>query len=295
MRKQILLPIMLKALKKCAESLSNERDYQKEKNALRVLHGLSNTVIKKRREELLTQQPSVNSNDNELKKRVAFLDLLLTSTVDGQPLSDEAIREEVDTFMFEGHDTTTSGISFALYLLSKHQEIQDRVFGEITEIFGNKDTLQLSYENLQKMKYLDQVVKEVLRMYPSVPLISRLVTEDVVYDGQVIPKGVILILFPYQLHNNPTLFPNPDVFDPERFNPENSKTTNVYSYVPFSAGPRNCIGQKFAMLELKGTITKILHNFKLLPVVEHKIQLYTTAVLMSQNGLPIRLEKRKRI
>ncbi|KAF5277796.1 hypothetical protein FQR65_LT03776 [Abscondita terminalis] len=270
------------------------RDYQKEKKAVGILHALSNSVIKKRREELVNQQP-INLEDKESKKRVPFLDLLLTSTVDGQPLTNEAVREEVDTFLFEGHDTTTSGISFTLYLLSKHQEVQDRVFEEITEIFGDEETLQLSYENLQKTKYLEQVVKEALRMYPSVPLISRLVTEDVVYDGQVIPKGVVLILFLYQLHRDASLFTNPDEFDPERFNPENSKNMTVYSYVPFSAGPRNCIGQKFAMLELKGTVIKILHKFKLLPVVGHQPQLKGNAVIISENGLPVRLQKRRKM
>ncbi|KAF5277790.1 hypothetical protein FQR65_LT03770 [Abscondita terminalis] len=270
------------------------KDYQKEKRALRFLHELSNSVIANRRDELLTQQVYNLTDLEGSRKRIAFLDLLLTSTVDGKPLTKEAIREEVDTFMFEGHDTTTSGISFTLYLLSKHQEVQKKVLDEIITTFGDETILQLSYEGLQNLKYLEQVIKESLRMYPPVPIISRLVTEDVLYDGQIIPKGTVTVIFAYELHNNPSIFPNPDVFDPERFNVTNSKNISLYSYIPFSAGPRNCIGQKFAMLELKASVCKVLHKFKLLPVRGHTPKLKADAILISENGLPIRLEERHR-
>ncbi|KAF5277787.1 hypothetical protein FQR65_LT03767 [Abscondita terminalis] len=268
-------------------------DYHKEKEALKHLHGLSNSVIKNRREELQKQISNGVTITTELgtKKRIAFLDLLLTSTVDGKPLTNEDIRSEVDTFMFAGHDTTTSTIGFTLYALAKHQEIQDKVYEEVREVLGTANT-ELSYENLQQLKYLEQVIKEVLRFYSTVPAISRMVTEDTVYDGKTIPKGTVLQLMIYQLHHDPELFTNPEVFDPERFNAENSKQISLYSYVPFSAGPRNCIGQRFAMLEIKATVSKILQKFKLLTVIGHEPVLVVHAVTTSGNGLPVRLEKR---
>lgn len=271
------------------------KDYHKEQKAVKVLHGLSNSVIKHRYEEL-QEHNLKNVKDSEdwgLKKRVAFLDLLLTSTIDGNTLSHEEIREEVDTFMFEGHDTTSSGISFTLYCLSKHQEIQDKVFEEVAEILGDDKNAKVSYENLQNMKYLEKVIKESLRMYPPVPVISRILTENAIFQDKIIPKDVAIVISVYNLHRNPALFPNPDVFDPERFDTENLHNVPVYSYVPFSAGPRNCIGQKFAMLEVKATVSKILRTFKLLPVLEHQPLLVANAILTSENGLPIRLQKRK--
>ncbi|KAF5277800.1 hypothetical protein FQR65_LT03781 [Abscondita terminalis] len=267
------------------------KDYFKEQNALRILHGLSNSVIKTRRKELETRLSDCK-DDLETKKRIAFLDILLTSTFDGVALTNTEIRNEVDTFMFAGHDTTTSALSFSLYCLSKYENLQEKVYKEITEILG-KDNIELSYEKLQKMKYMEQFIKEVLRMYSPVPAFSRILTEDALYDGKIIPKRVRLIVFAYRLHHNPDLFPNPNVFDPERFNPENSKNMSLYSYVPFSAGSRNCIGQRFAMLGLKATVSKVLQKFKLLPVFGHEPILMGDAILSSENGLPIRLEIRK--
>ncbi|KAF5277799.1 hypothetical protein FQR65_LT03779 [Abscondita terminalis] len=234
-------------------------DYHKEKKALSVLHGLN---------------------------------VLLTSTVDGVYLTNEEIRDEVNTFLFAGHDTTTSALSFTVYTLSKYPEIQDKVFQEISDVLGNGEASQFTYENLQKLKYLEQVIKEVLRFYPPVPMFSRIVTEDVTYDGKIIPKGVVLLIFAYHLHHNPEFFDYPEVFDPERFNTENLKNISLYSYVPFSAGSRNCIGQRFAMLEIKTTVSKILQKFKILPVLGHEPVLLANAILTSENGLPVRFENR---
>lgn len=159
------------------------RDYQKEKKALKILHSTTNSVIKKRREELQKK----NSFDYEYdgfgkKKRLAFLDLLIQSTVDGQPLSDDDIREEVDTFMFEGHDTTSSGISFTLYSLATNPKVQEKVCDELHEIFEGDKERAATYKDLQDMKYLEMVIKESLRLYPPVPMYNRVLDSDVEYS-----------------------------------------------------------------------------------------------------------------
>ncbi|KAF5277788.1 hypothetical protein FQR65_LT03768 [Abscondita terminalis] len=250
---------------------------------------------KRKRGELQAQIASgvTTTNDLGTKKKIPFLDLLLTSTVEGKPLTNEEIRNEVDTFMFAGHDTTTSAISFTLYALSKHQEIQDKVFEEVIDVLGAEEPDEISYENLQKLKYLEQVVKEVLRFYSPITNIARVLTEDVIYEGNVIPKGTIIQVAIYHLHHNPELFPKPEVFDPERFNPENSK---VYLFIPLF---RLVLGleialvcQKFAMLEIKATVCKILQKIKLLPAVGHEPILVVDVVTTSENGLPLRCEQR---
>ncbi|KAK4880254.1 hypothetical protein RN001_008400 [Aquatica leii] len=271
------------------------KDSYKEQEAVDVLHTLRDTVIENRIKEFESMKSSGVEEliDLKSKKKVPFLDLILTTTIDGKSMPQEEIRSHVDTFIFSGHDTTSIGLSFTLYCLSKHQEIQNKVFAEINSVLNSDNGKVPSYENLQKMKYLEQVVKEALRMYPPVPFFSRILTEDVTYEDKILPKDLVLVVFVFNLHYNPVLFPNPEVFDPERFNAENSKNITLCSYIPFSAGPRNCIGQKFAMLEIKAAVCKILQTFKLLPVVEHEPVLCANAVLSSQNGLPIRFVKRK--
>lgn len=109
---------------------------------------------------------------------MAFLDVLLQSTVAGKPLTNEDIREEVDTFMFEGHDTTTSGISHTLYLLARHPQVQQKVFEEIQQVIGNDKDKPITMRELQDLKYLDVVIKESLRMYPPVPMIGRITEQE---------------------------------------------------------------------------------------------------------------------
>lgn len=127
------------------------------------------------------------------KQRMALLDVLLQSTINGAALSNEDIREEVDTFMFEGHDTTTSGISFALYLISRHPAVQTKLVQEITQVLGTDKTKPVSYRELQDLKYLECVIKETLRLYPSVPAIGREIREDIVL-GKEISKNLIKVL-----------------------------------------------------------------------------------------------------
>ncbi|XP_011883834.1 PREDICTED: cytochrome P450 4C1-like [Vollenhovia emeryi] len=119
---------------------------------------------------------------------------------------------------------------------------------------------------LQDLSYLDRCIKEALRLYPSVYLISRIPAEDVKLQSYMVRAGTFLHLNIYGVHRDPNFWPNPDIFDPDRFLPENIRNRHPYSYIPFSAGPRNCIGQRFAMLEMKAMIAPLVHNFYLEPV-----------------------------
>lgn len=269
--------------------------FKRERNALKVIQEHSASVISKRK-QVLAKSSGEDSDENNsvgIKKKYTFLDVLLKGRINGEPISPEDIREEVDTFMFEGHDTTAVGISFVLYCLSNHLDIQDKAYAEIEQIFGNDHDRPATYTDLQEMKYLEMVIKEALRLYPSVPAFGRHVVEDIEYDGSILPKGLSLIVAIFEMHRNSELYPDPDKFDPERFTLENCSDRHPYAYLPFSAGSRNCIGQKFAMLEIKSTVSKILRNFKLLPTIPaHQVQLVTKLTIFSSNGINMRLEKR---
>lgn len=260
--------------------------YQQQRKILSILHGFTNSIIRSRK-SAVTRRTSNDRSDEGISNRVAFLDLLLE-----YGLNDETIREEVDTFMFAGHDTTAAGISFTLYCLAKHPDVQQKVIEELRRIFDGDNDKAPTYQDVQKMKYLEMVIKESLRLYPPVPAFSRVLTQDVSFDGSLLPKGLVLTLCPLFLHRDSKSFPDSEKFDPDRFLPKNSATRSSYAYVPFSAGPRNCIGQRFAMVELKSTISKILRNFEILPVAGHEPELCIAAVLRSSNGLPIQIKTR---
>lgn len=167
-----------------------------------------------------------------------MLDTLLVAESKGE-IDAEGIREEVDTFMFEGHDTTAAGLVFIFFLMGQHKDVQQRVYEEIKGIVDEADGEPLGTSHFNDMVYADRVIKECMRLYPPVPFISRDLTEDIVISsGHRIPKGVECHLHIWDLHRDPEQFPEPEKFDPDRFLPEECVKRHPYAYLPFSAGPR---------------------------------------------------------
>ncbi|KAM7346802.1 putative cytochrome P450 4d14 isoform 2-T2 [Cochliomyia hominivorax] len=276
--------------------LTAPKAYQESERCIKILHDFTIDVIEKRRaalEESIEDGSFKNSEDSDLntKKRMALLDVLLQSTVNDVPLTNEDIREEVDTFMFEGHDTTTSGISFALYLIARHPEVQEKLVEEIRQVLGSDKHKPVTYRELQELKYMECVIKESQRLYPSVPAIGREVTEDTVVGDITIPAKTNLSLSLFMVLRDPDYFPQPDDFMPERFESESMQKIHPFAYTPFSAGPRNCIGQKFAMLEMKSTLSKMLRHFELLPLGPD-VKPVINLILRSTTGIHIGLRPR---
>ncbi|KAK2494093.1 hypothetical protein MC885_005001 [Smutsia gigantea] len=252
-------------------------------------------VIAERADEMKRDEGRSNGqgSSRSKNKRQAFLDLLLNVTDDeGKKLSHEDIREEVDTFMFEGHDTTASAINWSLYLLGSYPEIQKKVDNELDEVFGKSDH-PATLEDLKKLKYLECVIKESLRLFPPVPLFARNLNEDCEVAGYKIVKDCQAIIVSYALHRDPRHFPEPEEFKPERFLPENSQGRHPYAYVPFSAGPRNCIGQKFATLEEKTILSCLLRHFWVESNQKREeLGLAGELILRPTNGIWIKLKRR---
>ncbi|XP_036313639.1 cytochrome P450 4V2-like [Pipistrellus kuhlii] len=266
------------------------------KRNLEILHNFTNNVIHERANEIKREEERTSGDKGKTpsnRKRKAFLDLLLNVVDDeGNKLSHESIREEVDTFMFEGHDTTAAGINWALYLLGCYPEVQKKLDNELDEVFGNSDR-PVTLEDLKKLKYLECVIKETLRVFPSVPIIARELNEDCDVGGYILTKGSQLLIVPYSLHRDPRYFPDPEEFKPERFFPENSTGRHPYAYVPFSAGPRNCIGQRFAMMEEKVILSCILRHFWVESTQKREeLGLAGELILRPSNGIWIKLKRR---
>ncbi len=137
------------------------------------MHGFTDRVIIARRDELIK---NINNNDN--KERNNLINILLQSSIDGKPLSNLDIREEVDTFMFAGHDTVSSASSFTLYNLAKYPEIQKKVFEEMLQVFGDDKRRTHTLKDLNELRYLELVIKESLRIFSPVPFIGRKLKKD---------------------------------------------------------------------------------------------------------------------
>lgn len=259
------------------------------------------SIITKRKNNFIndtTEEASaeIDSNENiyfrtKKRKRYAMLDTLLQAERQGL-IDDAGIIEETDTFTFEGHDTTSSAIIFILLLLAHHPEAQEAIFDEMQDVVGTKD--ELTIDDFNKFEYMDRVIKESMRIYPPVTFISRTLTEDYQHDGFIQPKGSLCNIHILDVHRDPEIFPDPEKFDPSRFLPENCAGRSNFAFIAFSAGMRNCIGQRFAMLELKMVVSKLVRNFRILPVTKREdITFIADLVLRAKDPIEIKLLLRK--
>ncbi|CAD7685433.1 unnamed protein product [Nyctereutes procyonoides] len=266
-------------------------DGQRFRRACRLVHNFTDAVIQERRRTLPVQGADDFLMTKAKTKTLDFIDvLLLSKDEDGKQLSDKDIRAEADTFMFEGHDTTASGLSWVLFNLAKHPEYQERCRQEVQELLRDREPQEIEWDDLAKLPFLTMCIKESLRLHPPVTVISRCCTQDTVLpDGRVIPKGVTCLISIFGTHHNPSVWPDPEVYNPLRFDPENIKERSPLAFIPFSAGPRNCIGQAFAMSEMKVVLALTLLRFRVLPH-EEEPRRKPELILRAEGGLWLRVE-----
>nr|AIL94156.1 cytochrome P450 CYP3027C2 [Tigriopus japonicus] len=181
----------------------------------------------------------------------------------GKNLTDEHITAQGAIFFLAGFETTANALATLCYNLAQHPEIQDKVREEINNVVDEFDG-RIDYESVQSMKYLEACIQENLRMYPPATLHIRQCTKDTeIAPGLVIKKGMRVDFPIYTSHHNPEFFPEPETFNPDRFLPENEKTIKPLTFRPFGGGPRFCIGQRFALIEMKLAVAKLLTSYQI--------------------------------
>uniref|UniRef100_A0A8C3S220 Cytochrome P450, family 4, subfamily T, polypeptide 8 n=1 Tax=Chelydra serpentina TaxID=8475 RepID=A0A8C3S220_CHESE len=255
------------------------------RNACRIIHCNTEKMIKERKERLKDKRELENI---QKKRRLDILDILLCAKDEnGEGLPDEDISAETDTLMFGGHDTTGTGISWLLYCLALHPEHQQRCREEIKEILGDRETIQ--WNDLSNMPYITMCIKESLRLYPPVPQMYRQLNQPVTFfDGRTLPEG-LLHPFSSVLYNTTDLLFQ--VFDPLRFSQDNLSDQHSFAFLPFSAGPRNCIAQQFAMTEMKVSLALTLLRFELSPDLNNPPNEVVQLLLRSTTGIHLHLKK----
>ncbi|BFZ07550.1 hypothetical protein BsWGS_10589 [Bradybaena similaris] len=251
------------------------------------VHQVAEDVIARRKQLLETE-------GRPKGRHLDFLDILLTARdEDGKPMSLLEIRNEVDTFMFAGHDTTATAAPWILYCMATNPQYQTQVQAELDQLLQARQTDDIEWSDLALLKNLSLCIKEAMRLYPPVPIIQRVLSEPLEIEGKMLPVGTNVTIAMLHLHRNPLVWEDPDVFRPERFLPENIKGRDSFAFTPFSAGSRNCIGQNFALNEEKVLIGRLLHRYTVElapdgPPVERQV----SAVLKSEHGIYLRLKLR---
>ncbi|KAH8388040.1 hypothetical protein KR093_011279 [Drosophila rubida] len=239
----------------------------------------------------------IDENDVGAKRRLALLDAMVEMAKNPDiEWNEKDIMDEVNTIMFEGHDTTSAGSSFALCMMGIHKDVQARVFAEQKAIFGDQMQRDCTFADTMEMKYLERVILETLRLYPPVPVIARRLDHDVKLTSgpYTVPKGTTCVVLQYCVHRRADIYPNPTKFDPDNFLPERMANRHYYSFIPFSAGPRSCVGRKYAMLKLKVLLSTVVRNFIIHSTeTEADFKLQADIILKLENGFNVSLEQRK--
>ncbi|MEO6287853.1 MAG: cytochrome P450 [Dyadobacter sp.] len=213
-----------------------------------------------------------------------LLQLLLDSVDEetGEQMNDQQIRDEAITMFAAGHETSATGLSWLLWELSRQPDIVTKIRQEAA-IFDNVPTFQ----QLMQMPYTRQVIEEGLRLYPPAWTMTREAIVDHEVEGYQLVKGNSVFMSVFELHRNPNLWKDPLTFNPANFNPENVKNRAKFNYLPFGAGPRICIGQQFAMMEMQLILAALVKRFTFETDPSHSVGMHPQIVLKSTNGIKL--------
>ncbi|XP_055696377.1 cytochrome P450 6A1-like isoform X1 [Lutzomyia longipalpis] len=237
-------------------------------------------------------------------KRNDFLSLLIqiknTGKLEGDDvdlgtMSFEELAAQTFLFFIAGFETSSSTMTFALYELAQDQKVQNQAREEVNRIL-EKYNGQYTYEACMEMKYIDQIIKETLRMHPIVPNLIRSLTKDYTIPDRnlAFKKGTFFSIPVFGIHRDADIYPEPNKFDPDRFTEENIKNRHQYSWLPFGDGPRNCVGMRFGMMQTRVGLATLLSKYRITPTSRTPIPMEyepTSAVLSPKGGMWLKIEK----
>jgi cytochrome P450 len=225
--------------------------------------------------------------------RPDLLAMLLAARDDdtGEGMTDEQLRVEVTTFLLAGQETTSLALTWIWYLLSQHPQAQRRLEEEVDSVLEGRPP---EFSDLASLPYTRMVIDEALRLYPPAWGFSRQAVGDDELGGYPLPSGWMAFVVPFVLHRLPSMWDEPDAFDPDRFSPERSADRPKFAYVPFGAGPRQCIGNQFALMEAHLTVAALAQRYRLRLAPGHAVDPWPLITLRPRHGMPMFIERRAR-
>jgi cytochrome P450 len=208
----------------------------------------------------------------------------------GEAMTDEQLRVEVTTFLLAGQETTSLALTWTWYLLSQNPGARQRLEDELDAVLDGRPP---EYSDLAHLPYLRMVIDESMRLYPPAWGFSRQALADDEIGGFPLPRGWLAFVIPYVLHRLPAFWPDPDVFEPERFLPDRSADRPKFAYIPFGAGPRQCIGNQFALIETQLSVATIAQSYRLHLQPRHRVDPWPLITLRPRFGMPMTIERRR--
>ena len=209
---------------------------------------------------------------------------------DGTGMTDRQVRDEAMTLFLAGHETTALALSWTWYLLAGHPEVEEKLQAEVDGVLAGRVP---TFEDLPRLKYAEKVIQESMRYYPPVYLIGREAIDECVIGGFRVKRGTTLLMSQWLIHRDPRFFEQPEKFIPERWTEEFARTMPKFAYFPFGGGPRLCIGNTFAMMEMVLVLADIAQRFRFTAKAGHDVTLWPSFTLRPRNGIPATLVERK--
>ncbi|KUL41541.1 cytochrome P450 [Actinoplanes awajinensis] len=187
--------------------------------------------------------------------------LIVSTSAEADPeVGRQRLRDELVTLLLAGHETTASTLSWTLHLIDKHPEVRERLRQEAVEVLGDRAPV---FEDLHRLTYTSMVLEEAMRLFPPVWILPRKSLEADVVGGYRVPAGSDVLICPYTLHRHPEFWPEPDRFDPERFDRSRASDRPRYAYIPFGAGPRFCVGNHLGLMEAAFVLATLVRDLRL--------------------------------
>lgn len=227
---------------------------------------------------------------NEDKGDLLSMLMLARDEDTGEGMNDKQLRDEVMTLLLAGHETTAVALSWALYLLAQHPEAARRLEAEVDHVLAGARPVTI--DDLPQLPYTRMVIDETLRLYPPAYAIARWAQQEDEVGGYRVAAQSAVTLFPYVTHRHPALWPDPHRFDPQRFTPEQAADRPRFAYLPFGGGPRQCIGNIFALTEAQLILASLAQRYRWQLATDQTVEIEPLITLRPKNGLPMRLYAR---
>ncbi|XP_043278375.1 cytochrome P450 4c3-like isoform X2 [Venturia canescens] len=244
-----------------------------------------NAIVRKKAEHYEFERGEKNPE----RPRVMVLEQLIAHVNKFNDMDDVELRDEIYTVFTAAQDTTGVISSFAFLMLGMHPAVQEKVRNEVNAVLGDE---AIDEDHIPKLKYLEMVIRETIRLFPIAPLMVRQLKGDIVLESCTLPEGCSVLMVPFVTHRNPKFWDEPDKFIPERFLPENSEERHHCANVSFSGGPRGCIGQKFAIICLKTIVANVIRRYKLSSSLKYEnLRLKTDISVRSRDGYKLSITK----
>ncbi len=206
----------------------------------------------------------------------------------GEGMNDQQLIDESQILFVAGHETSANALSWIWYLLGQHPEVLDKVRAEVSERLPNET---ITFDLINQLEYTGQVIEEAMRLYPPAWTTNRVAAADDEFKGIPIKKGTTFATYIYGVHRSPNLWEDPHAFRPERFSPENKKDRHPFAYLPFGGGPRLCIGNHFAMMEMKLILAKMVNRYDVELIKDHPVNILPLLTLRPEKGVLMKVKK----